>query len=257
MASTASSSTRENQGNILHLKLNKSKSWNWEICTDRSASHIKFPRVILYDNDGKLLADIHKANCVISNRSCNTVNYDPNQNESQHLNYIEKRSSECSFSDSIAEYPLDKKSYCIDNSCCTSVLSDELSNKNLSSNTDGSEIPVYVYSGKGLILRNFKDKEFDEIRNKQKLNRGSQMRNTYFVAKADKCCNLNKKSSLKLSTDSDIQSAKPQISFKSDVDDENIDYSSDKCSIHTIYSNKNYENSDGELRIIHGLKMRI
>lgn len=255
MESATSCSTRNDHENILHLKLNKPKSWNWEICTDISSSHIKFPRVILCDKDGTLLADIHKANCVKSNNSFNTLNYVINQNKSQRLNDIKKQGREYSFSVRIPEYPMDRKSYCIDNSYCTSVLSDEISNENISCNIDESEIPVYIYSGKGLILRNFKDKEFDEIRNKQKLNRGSQMRNTDFEAVTDKCFDKKSKSSFKLLTDLDyIPSAtlKPQISFKSDDFDENIENLNDEYSIHTIYSSKNNENDEnsaGELRI--------
>lgn len=252
MASAKSFSTRKDQKNIIQLKLNKPKSWNWEICTDKSASHIRFPRVILRDKDGILLADIHKANCVKSNRSCNTLNYAINRNKSQRLNDIKKRSTECSFSVNIPKYPMDKKSNCINNSCSTSVLSDAISNENISYSTDESEIPVYIYSGKGLILRNFKDKEFDEIRNEHKLNRGSQMRNTNFVAVTDKFCNIKGESSLKLSADlKTIPSAmlKPQISLKSDDDDENIYNLNEECSIHTIYSSENDENSAGELII--------
>lgn len=247
MASTTSFSTRNDHENMLHLKLNKPRSWNWEICTDKSA--LKFPRVILCDKDGTLLADIRKANCVKSNR---TLNNAINQNKSQRLNDIEKRSSEYSFSVNIPEYPMDKKSYCIDNSCCNCVLSDGISAGNISFNTDESKIPVFIYSGRGLILRNFKDKEFNEIRNKHKLNRGSKMRNNNLLSMTDKCCDLENKSSLKLSTGSDyIPSAtlKPHISFKNNDDDKSIDNSNDKCS-NTNCSSKNDENSAGELRII-------
>lgn len=131
-------------------------------------------------------------------------------------------------------------------------MSDAISNENISYNTDESEITVYIYSGKGLILRNYKDKEFDEIRNKHKLNRGFQMRNTNFVAVTDKSCNIKGESSLKLSADlNNILSAMlmPQISLKSDDDDKNIDNSNEECSIHTIYSSKNDGDSAGELII--------
>lgn len=54
--------------NILKLKLKKPKSWNWELSTSKSSAHIDFPRVLLYDSNNRLLADIEEANFIVNGK---------------------------------------------------------------------------------------------------------------------------------------------------------------------------------------------
>lgn len=54
--------------NVLKLKLKKPKSWNWELSTSKSSAHIDFPRVLLYDNNDRLLADIEEANFIVNGK---------------------------------------------------------------------------------------------------------------------------------------------------------------------------------------------
>lgn len=54
--------------NILKLKLRKPKSWNWELSTSKSSAHIDFPRVLLYDTNNRLLADIEEANFIVNGK---------------------------------------------------------------------------------------------------------------------------------------------------------------------------------------------
>lgn len=54
------------ESNILKLKLKKPKSWNWELSTSTSSTHIAFPRILLYDDENRLLADVDDADCIIS-----------------------------------------------------------------------------------------------------------------------------------------------------------------------------------------------
>lgn len=63
---TISSAKSSDDNNILKLKLKKPKSWNWELSTSKSSSHIDFPRILLYDSNDKLLADVEEADCVIN-----------------------------------------------------------------------------------------------------------------------------------------------------------------------------------------------
>lgn len=52
--------------NILKLKLKKPKAWNWELSTSTSSTHIDFPRILLYDDKNRLLADVDDADRIIS-----------------------------------------------------------------------------------------------------------------------------------------------------------------------------------------------
>lgn len=52
--------------NIVKLKLNKPKSWNWELSTSKSSPHICFPHIVLYDDKDNLLAEANEANCIIN-----------------------------------------------------------------------------------------------------------------------------------------------------------------------------------------------
>lgn len=52
--------------NIVKLKLKKPKSWNWELSTSASSPFIDFPRILLYDNNNKLLADVEEADCIVN-----------------------------------------------------------------------------------------------------------------------------------------------------------------------------------------------
>lgn len=85
--------------NIVKLKLNKPKSWNWELSTSKSSPHICFPHIILYDDKNNLLAEASEANFVIngatgSNQPPNNNNTSRNltfPNNDYHLNDVGKK----------------------------------------------------------------------------------------------------------------------------------------------------------------------
>lgn len=83
-----SSMSMPNDNNILKLKLKKPKSWNWELSTSKSSSQIDFPRILLYDSNDKLLADVEEADCII-----NGVNYEQRSNSTQNLHKLSTAST--------------------------------------------------------------------------------------------------------------------------------------------------------------------
>lgn len=250
------------ENNILKLKLKKPKSWNWELSTSKSSVYIDFPRVMLYDNKNKLLADVTEADCVVSGRlskekcSNNISSQSSLSNKIKSINSLKQSSSFCASRDNQSIYEPKAKS--IDNyneasfndrndankipngstshinvkKCKRSLstnshdvnafLSDFVSqlkdqgyeckirrknsnaqnihkhassingtkheqsttsinnieykrhdnNSSLtvsSANKTEPEIPILIYSEKGLIQRDFNAKEFDAIRNSEKL----------------------------------------------------------------------------------------
>lgn len=195
MASSTSSS-RQNSKDILRLKFKKPESWNWEISTDKSVECIEFPRILLYDNVGNLLADIQEANCVKSNKSAKSINEVKNIKRSKSKSVVQKRERESDKSKKSIERTVSELSKNISNYCDMDIsksTSDE-DNFPMKSISEESEIPVYIYSAKGLIRRNFKDKEFDEIRDKQKQFDASpnKIAETTTVTGCNRCYNIDK-----------------------------------------------------------------
>lgn len=187
------------ENNILKLKLKKPKSWNWEISTSKSSAHINFPRVLLYDSYNKLLADVAEADFIVNgNQKEPSSLSSPSQSQSTYLSFPEinqknslrKSSSFCTSNSSNGTHTtpnnelfekckrsqngkscaaLDRDTFDMNgalhcNTLETTELADELPNE---SNMNKSEIPIFIYSAKGLIKRDFNAKEFDGIRNNQ------------------------------------------------------------------------------------------
>lgn len=239
--------------NIVKLKLKKPKSWNWELSTSASSPLIDFPRILLYDNHDKLLADVEEADCI--------VNGDENSNAAVHMPNGTRRSASCrsfeSFkrhansrhnsklsssntlksSSSFSTTKSGRVTFNIDDESQQNADSERVSAKNarkckrsLSTNSSKShhnvnefledvvsqlqskgfeckvrrksnserpqqsiakqqtnepyvplpssaqktpspppaDLPIFIYSAKGLIRRDFNAKEFDEVRNRQK-----------------------------------------------------------------------------------------
>lgn len=81
----------ESVNNIVKLKLKKPKSWNWELSTSASSSLIAFPRILLYDNKNKLLADVEEADCIVNGDvATNTI-------ERRMVNGVDRSASSRSF----------------------------------------------------------------------------------------------------------------------------------------------------------------
>lgn len=184
----------QTENNILKLKLKKPKSWNWELSTSKSSANIDFPRILLYDSNNKLLADVDEANFIVNGKE-----NDPATLVHRSPSDISRRSrlrKSCSFSVSNSSL----------NSGSTIILSDRSNDKYSSLKSDITfkstrslsisqstlqhdesdvsikneikvptkekeeklpEVPIYIYSAKGLVKRDFNAKEFDEIRNRQ------------------------------------------------------------------------------------------
>lgn len=44
-------------GDVIHIKLKKPKSWNWQLSTSKSLPHISLPTIKLFDSKGRLLVE--------------------------------------------------------------------------------------------------------------------------------------------------------------------------------------------------------
>lgn len=203
------------ENNIVKLKLKKPKSWNWELSTSKSSAHIDFPRVLLYNADGELLADIGEADLIVSGKE-NEPYMPPHRSLSElsEANTLRKCSSFCvtssslrslsnpsvtigssgstgskSFSGKISSSNTDIPQKCIRSNSVSfnqtnafnthanvhekpSIASATTSKVDIS---DQPEEPIYIYSAKGLVKRDFNAKEFDAIRNRS----NSQPNNEY------------------------------------------------------------------------------
>lgn len=246
--------------NIVKLKLKKPKSWNWELSTSASSPLISFPRILLYDNNNKLLADVEEADCIVNGdensiatnvvehmpngtrrsascRSFESFKRNANSRHSSKLSSSNTLKSSSSFStpksgrvtfnidddehddsqrDSLKNAQKCKRSLSMNSSksqhdvnefledvlsqlqskgyeCkvrrrsnseryankCeqpqqsvgkqqTNELSPPIAHNQIMPSLPSAEVPIYIYSAKGLIRRNFNAKEFDEIRNREK-----------------------------------------------------------------------------------------
>lgn len=191
------------ENNILRLKLKKPKSWNWEISTSKSSAHINFPRVLLYDSYNKLLADVAEADFIVNGNqkepsSLSSPSQWQSQSQSTYLSFPElnqknslrKSSSFCTSNSSNGTHTIpnnelfEKCKHSQNGKSCaalerdtidmngalhcntleTTELADKLPNE---LNSNKSEIPIFIYSAKGLIKRDFNAKEFDGIRQNQ------------------------------------------------------------------------------------------
>lgn len=178
--------SHQSEDNVLKLKLKKPKSWNWELSTSKSSAHIEFPRILLYDTDDKLLADIEEADCVVngknSGRSNQAIDKKHRLHKSSSFNVYnstastdrlrisyEKSSSpnsERSRSHSIYShqgYKSKVQKDAIDRPII--LLKDDLMHATTKLDDKQPEIPIFIYSARGLVQRDFNAKEFDAIRN--------------------------------------------------------------------------------------------
>lgn len=203
----------QSDNNILKLKLKKPKSWNWELSTSKSSAHIEFPRVLLYDNKNKLLADIEEANFVINGKENTPLFASPGQCSSSDTNdrsRIRKSSSFC-VSTSTINSPKSPAS----NDQCNSLNSNdvpqnpnEIDAKLIESHdipnevskdvTETPEAPIYIYSAKGLVKRDFNAKEFDTIRKRSNahvnINPNAQTETTTDASNNPKQCRIEQMS---------------------------------------------------------------
>lgn len=192
----------QSENNILKLKLKKPKSWNWELSTSKSSAHIDFPRVLLYDNNDKLLADIEEANLIINGKENEPLS--SVQSSSLGINNrsrVRKSSSFCVSSPTVnsLKSPVitiesdgsndQNDSLMIDKSIHSErsrnvishksspsqtktdiddklIESRDIPNEPFKENTQMPEAPIYIFSAKGLVKRDFNAKEFDTIRNR-------------------------------------------------------------------------------------------
>lgn len=180
--------------NILKLKLKKPKSWNWELSTSKSSAHIDFPRVLLYDTNNRLLADIEEANFIVNGKeneslpmhlSHSTVSNDRNRTTRKSNSFcVSSSSTKSSLKSPIIKIESDSHSCDNDlsrgrtssrtesfkshpNASAKNVIdSQNIPNDSESEKLDSKlpAIPILIYSAKGLIQRDFNAKEFDGIR---------------------------------------------------------------------------------------------
>lgn len=177
----------QNENNILKLKLKKPKSWNWELSTSKSSAHIDFPRILLYDNNDKLLADIEEANLIINSKE-NVHNLSTENNDKHSIkksnSFSILKSTPNSFkhstlngydglnqsirSQTVLLHRLEKNQ----SKCCNDdkvIESTDIQNDVSTECIQLPEAPIYIYSAKGLVKRDFNAKEFDALRNRTNL----------------------------------------------------------------------------------------
>lgn len=189
----------QSENNILKLKLKKPKSWNWELSTSKSSANIDFPRILLYDSNNKLLADVNEADFIVNGKenepftpinlslssnsskrnrlrkSCSfsVSNLSLNSTRNSSLTIRSDRSNDrCSSLKSDKSLKTRSRSHSITSQCTLQNDGTDESTRNelqVPSKTEEklSEVPIYIYSAKGLIKRDFNAKEFDAIRNRQ------------------------------------------------------------------------------------------
>lgn len=251
--SVRSDETAVASSNIVKLKLRKPKSWNWELSTSASSPLIDFPRILLYDNNNQLLADVEEADCIV-NGDENSVH----SNDAKHIPNGTRRSASCRSFESFKRNANSRHSSKLSSSNalktsssfstpksgrvtfdvadehdgkeCDSLKNARKCKRSLSTNSSKSlhgvdefledvvsqlqskgyeckvrrksnseryvnkgerppivkqqtdevssthpptvppaaEVPIFIYSAKGLIRRDFNAKEFDEMRNREK-----------------------------------------------------------------------------------------
>lgn len=238
--------------NIVKLKLKKPKSWNWELSTAASSPLIDFPRILLYDTNDKLLADVEEADCIVNGDesyiTTNAIDHLPNGTrrsascrsfDSFKRNANSRHSSKLSSSNTLKSSSsfstpksgrvtfniddehdgIERDSVKIARKCKRSLSTNssksqhdvdgfledvvsQLQSKGYeckvrrrsnseryankcerpqqsiaTEQTNGSpappspspaEVPIFIYSAKGLVRRDFNAKEFDDIRNREK-----------------------------------------------------------------------------------------
>lgn len=171
------------ENSVLKLKLKKPRSWNWELSTSKSSSHIDIPRVLLYDNYDKLLADIGEADLIVNGKeNIPKPSAFMKFTNTSKKNEVKKSHSFCSLDPSTTtqrDYNLNnKKDINVAYSTKIAETLTDLNGKNL-------EVPIFIYSAKGLVKRDFNAKEFDKIRKKQLLqdntNNGYSISDTNYV----------------------------------------------------------------------------
>lgn len=234
--------------NIVKLKLRKPKSWNWELSTSASSPLIDFPRILLYDSNNQLLADVEEADCIVngdenSNRSTSAEPLPNGTHRSASCRSFEsfKRNANSRHSSKVSSSNTLKSSSSFstprsgrvtfevadehDGSGHDSLKSTRKCKRSLSTNSSKSlhdvdefledvvtqlqskgyeckvrrksnseryankserpvvvqqqtnevppsapaEVPIFIYSAKGLVRRDFNAKEFDDIRNRDKV----------------------------------------------------------------------------------------
>lgn len=186
-------SRHQSENNILKLKLKKPKSWNWELSTSKSSANINFPRILLYDSNNKLLADVDEADFVVNGKE-NEL-HTPVHHSLSDINKNTRLRKSCSFtvlnsslnsprtSNTLirSDHSNDRdSSFRSENRCVRShSINSQYTIQNAedgehddvyASSTEEEkkpEVPIYIYSAKGLVKRDFNAKEFDGIRNKQ------------------------------------------------------------------------------------------
>lgn len=172
------------ENNVLKLKLKKPKSWNWELSTSKSSSHIDIPRVLLYDNYDKLLADIGEADLIVNGKeNIPKPSAFMKFTNTSKKNEVRKSHSFCSLSSSNGQvsltfnkckHPEDlppcykQRDYNLNNKKDINVgYSTKIAETLTDLNEKNLEVPIFIYSAKGLVQRDFNAKEFDKIRKKQ------------------------------------------------------------------------------------------
>lgn len=194
----------QSDNNILKLKLRKPKLWNWELSTSKSSANIDFPRILLYDSNNKLLADVNEADFVINGKenephsssvhftdgskknrlrkSCSFSVSNSTLNSPQSSSIIIRSDDRCSSLKTDSSLKANRKctrSQSITSQCTLHKGNDDDDNDDESISKHESdvskaqeneklpEVPIYIYSAKGLVKRDFNAKEFDAIRNRQ------------------------------------------------------------------------------------------
>ncbi|XP_031631093.1 putative uncharacterized protein DDB_G0282133 isoform X2 [Contarinia nasturtii] len=202
----------QDDNNILKLKLKKPKLWNWELSTSKSSANIDFPRILLYDSNNKLLADVNKADFVINGKenephtssspihlslydiskkvrlrkSCSFSVSNSTLNSPQNSSIIIRSDDKCSSLKTDSSLKTNRKctrSHSItsqytlhhnadDDESINNIEKDDIELLSSSKEQDEveenlPEVPIYIYSAKGLVKRDFNAKEFDAIRNRQ------------------------------------------------------------------------------------------
>lgn len=192
----------QSENNILKLKLRKPKSWNWELSTSKSSLNIDFPRILLYDSNNKLLADVDEANFIVNGKenepytpvhlslseitrkshlkksrsfsaSNLTVSSARNSSTVIHSDRSNDRYSSLKSDSSFKSASKSTRSHSIASQCTlhnSEDVDESIENgMDVASKEDEQlpEVPIYIYSAKGLIKRDFNAKEFDAIRNRQ------------------------------------------------------------------------------------------
>lgn len=213
------------ENNVLKLKLKKPKSWNWELSTSKSSSHIDIPRVLLYDNYDKLLADIGEADLIVNGKeNIPKPSAFMKFTNTSEKNEVKKSHSFCSLDSSNVRVSLtSNKCKHSEDLPCYKQRDYNLSNKkdlNVAYSTKRAEtltdlngknleVPIFIYSAKGLVKRDFNAKEFDKIRKKQLLHDNTS--NDYSISDTNY---VERKRTVNRKKDHQVRSASSLYSIK-------------------------------------------